>query len=183
MHYKRPSIELISSVWISPSSHWQPSGYSMKKIRVQNSSEQQGVQDRFHLGNGVCIQAVLFKGRHMIDIRLWLQNQNGEWRPTRRGIRLLPTTWVKLLETNEPLAADISKVIMCRIVNKFYTLGDDTYASIASPLWKIDIRLWHLGADGVLRVRRKGITLNFSQWRKLLELNHRITHARPCLKL
>ena len=154
------------------------------KARAQSIREQQqGVQEIFQLGNGVSIQVVLFKGRRMIDIRKWHQTKSGEWRPTRRGIRLLPTTWVKLLETIEPLAADISNVIRYRTVNKFYALGNDTYASIASPRWKIDVRLWHLGADGVLRPGWKGITFNFSEWRTHVELKHRITHARPCLKL
>ena len=150
---------------------------------MQKTNGQQGVQETFHLGKGVCIEAVLFKGRRMIDIRLWRQTQKGQWRPTRRGIRLLPTTWMKLLQLHEQLAADISDVVTCRPVNKFYSLGDDTYASIASPRWKIDVRLWPSGADGVLRPGWKGITLNFSEWRKLMELSHEITRARAHLNI
>ena len=141
------------------------------------------VQDTFDLGNGIRIQVISFNGEPKIDIRLWSQTYSGGWRPTKRGIRLSPAVWSKLLQTNEHLAADIWAVKTQQSVNKFYSVGDNIYASITSDRWKIDLRLWCLGADRVLKPGWKGITLNFSEWRNLMDLSTAINLARVRMQM
>ena len=151
--------------------------------RVAQISRKIEVHNVFHLGNGVHVQVIFFKGKPKIDIRMWFQKQNDGWRPTKRGIRLSPSNWTRLLQTYEDLDVDILDVTKKRTVSKFYLIGDNTYASITSPRWKIDLRVWNLGADRVLRPGWKGITLNFSEWRKLMELSPRINLARARMQM
>lgn len=133
------------------------------------------VLETFNLGNGLYVQALHYNGEPRIDLRQWFYTSDGEQKPTRRGICLTSTSWLKLLESIDHLAEDISNVKERRSVNKRYPLGADVYATITSPRWEVDLSLWYMGGYRELRRSWRGISLKFHQWRKLMELSNRIT--------
>jgi len=133
------------------------------------------VLETFDLGDGLYVQVMHYNGEPRIDLRQWFYTSDGEQKPTRKGIRLTSTSWLKLLGENEHLVADISNVKMRRSVNKRYPLGSDVYATITSPRWVVDLYLWYMGGYRELRRGWSGLSLKFSQWRKLMELSNRIT--------
>ena len=146
--------------------------YPPWKIRDTDSID---VLDTFHLGNDLYVQPMYYNGEPRIDLRQWFYTSDGEQKPTRRGIRLTSTSWLKLLGSNEYLVADISNVKKRRSVNKRYPLGADVYATITSPRWEVDLYLWYMGDYRQLRRSWRGISLKFRQWRKLMELSNHIT--------
>ena len=135
------------------------------------------VQDALHLGKGVYVQIVYDSNTAYVDIRQWFQAADGGWTPTKKGIRLTSTSWLKLLGVNEHLVADILNVIKKRYVNNTYPLGNDVYASIQSPWCEVDVYLGYVGEDGVLKLGMKGISLKFAQWKTLMGLSSSITSS------
>ena len=133
------------------------------------------VKVAFHLGNGVHVQTMHDGDTSYVDIRKCFHTPDGGWKPTQHGIRLTSTSWLKLLEVNEHLVADIANVKKRRHVNKNYPLEDDAYASVISPWWEVDVYLGYVGEDGVLKRGWKGISLTLPQWIKLMDLSSSIT--------
>jgi len=147
----------------------------MAKSSQLGKVEDMDVQDAFHLGNGVYVQPVYDSDTSYVDIRKCFPTPDGGWKPSRHGIRLPSTSWLNLLGVNEHLVADISNVMKRRQVNKKYPLGAGAYASVISPRWEVDLYLGYVGEDGVLKRGWKGIRLQFSQWKKLMDLSSSIT--------
>ena len=140
----------------------------------QTIDNMDGVQHKLHLGNRVYVRVMQDK---TIDIRRWHRSCRGMC-ATNAGIQLTPAIWLKMLELNEQhIRADINRVIGKRHVNKKYALGDGIHASITSPNWLVDVRLWCEGEDGVLRPGWKGIRLNFILWGRLMYYAAGITAA------
>ena len=123
-----------------------------------------GNRAKIHLGNRIFVRVMEDKD---IDIRQWHRCGKGS-RPSQLGVRLSPENWQKLLEAREHLRNDTHFVERRRRVKKKYPLGNRIYASVTSPIWVVDVRMWHKGEDGVLRPGWKGIRLNFVQWRRLM---------------
>lgn len=113
------------------------------------------------LGKGVYVRVInLGERRKLIDIRQW--SRSGK---PRRGIHLSPTSWWRLLGVNELLVADIFNVKRGRSVNKCYHIGANKYASIRG--WKVNLLVGEW----------KSLSLNFSQWSKLIKDCDTITNA------
>ena len=149
---------------------------SRQEVNIMNlgSESMEGVQLKIHLGNRIFVIVMADK---TIDIRQWCNSREKGSHATNLGIHLTPENWMKLLGANEHLVADIKHVMDKRRVNKFYPVGDGIYASIRSPNWLVDVRLWCDGEDGLLRPGWKGIRLNFVLWRRLMFFADNITAA------
>ena len=141
--------------------------------KIDTRSEQ--VLKTFHLDNHVYIQIIEDQGEMYIDIREWFQNEHGAWIPTRKGIHLTCASWLKLLGSNEYLVVDMFNITKKQQVDKHYALGGGIYASVTSPQWKVDLYLWYVGKDGILKRGWKGISFSFAEWRKLTEMSNSIS--------
>jgi len=55
----------------------------------------------------VRIEANSFRGREMIDVRVWYEAEPGVHRPTNKGLCLRPQTWQEVLDSVKTLLADV----------------------------------------------------------------------------
>ena len=53
------------------------------------------------------MQAEEFKGRWYVSIRRWYQDNEGEWRPTRKGINMKLDEWDEFLGQLHKIREDI----------------------------------------------------------------------------
>ncbi len=109
---------------------------------------------------------------------LWIQDEE----PTKKGIRLSGSSWQLLLGVNEHLVADMfSNLTKRQWVNNHYPIDEGIYVSITSPWKEIDLYVWYIDECGLLKPSKKGISLKFPQWRKLVALSTEIADAMPDL--
>lgn len=128
------------------------------------------VHHSFHLGNGVYLQRIRFKGKKKIDIRQWAQNGCGpQMRPTHKGIRLTINSWKNLLLQFEYIMSDLFAVLKKKaVISDYHYIGCGIFASMQYAQRVVDVREWH----GRKMTRRswKGIHLTFPQMLRLLDL-------------
>ena len=130
----------------------------------------------FDLGEYVFVETLSSDGLLYVDIRRW----GVDGKPTKKGIRLTPESWQILLGVNEQLVADIHNVLTERKwVKKWYPIGEDTYVFITSHWPSIDVYQWYIDEYGLLQPSKKGISLKFHQWKRLMELSTEIGESMP----
>ncbi|RQW83193.1 MAG: hypothetical protein EHM79_16770 [Geobacter sp.] len=44
------------------------------------------------------IDREMFHGHDLVGVRIFIQHQSGEWRPSRKGLTLRPDTWREVIE-------------------------------------------------------------------------------------
>jgi len=59
------------------------------------------------IGKDIRVQAEEFKGRWYVSIRRWYQDNEGEWRPTRKGINMKLDEWDEFLGQLHKIREDI----------------------------------------------------------------------------
>jgi hypothetical protein len=52
-----------------------------------------------------------FKGRKYVDIRIYYENEEGEWKPTRKGIALNPDIIDKAIEGLQRASEKLASVV------------------------------------------------------------------------
>jgi len=128
------------------------------------------------LGERVFVETLSSDGLPYVDIRRW----SVDGKPTKKCIRLTLESWQFLLGVNEQLVADMHNVLTKRQwVKKRYPIGEDIYVSITSDWPRIDVYVWYNDVYGFLHPTKKGISLKFHQWRKLVELSSKIGKSVP----
>ena len=48
-----------------------------------------------------------YQGNHYVDIRTYFENEDGEYKPTRKGVTFKPELWPKFRKAIEALEAEI----------------------------------------------------------------------------
>ncbi len=116
----------------------------------------------FEIGDGVFVQ---IGGSSYVVIR----QSSRQGKPSKAGIQLTSNSWQNLIQANEEIVSDVKNILTKhQWVSKCYPIGEDIYVSINCQ-WKcIDIYPWYKGMN---RLNWEVITLSFSQWRKLVELD------------
>ena len=51
----------------------------------------------------VCIEPANFRGKNMIDVRVWYEAEPGVHKPTKKGLCLQPQTWREVVDAMEDL--------------------------------------------------------------------------------
>lgn len=118
---------------------------------------------RIDIGNNVFITVADCKGTRYVDVRKHYQDDTRNWRPTRKGVRLLAVEWTALYEAwgkidalvKEAQGADILKLNLVQDI--FVQAGKDF----------VDIREFYTDkADGVKKAGINGVRLSLHSWNK-----------------
>ncbi|MFP4363924.1 MAG: transcriptional coactivator p15/PC4 family protein [Spirochaetia bacterium] len=59
------------------------------------------------IGKDIRVQAEEFKGKWYVSIRKWYEDDEGEWRPTRKGINMKVEEWNEFLQKLDEIRKDI----------------------------------------------------------------------------
>lgn len=136
------------------------------------------IRGTFDLGHDVRVQALYFDRQPRIDIRKW---SSGYGYPLKRGLPLSPQRWASLLELRAAIQGNIKKIQAKQHVDVTLHVSGPVFLSMASPFWTLNIREWYM-EGGVKKPGWKGIVLRFSDWEKLLGLEHEIGECLPEVK-
>ena len=144
--------QLTDSVpWISPLS-------SAKK-------EEEEENQLFDLGRNIKAEPCIYEGAVRVDLRHW--NQDGT--RTRKGISLPVQCWYAVVNGRQHIENAVNQMKEKQTVDKSFHLGNLIYIHIKSPLWLVDIRYWYKAEDGSMLPGRRGISLKFPEFNKLMK--------------
>lgn len=137
------------------------------------SNEQDMAHEPLILGRGIKVEGCSFRGELRVDIRDWTK----EGQRTKKGISLPNTSWKELLRSKQLILNTIEQMKDKPPVNECFHLGNDIFATIKSPYWLVDIRYWYKTDDGSLKPGRRGTSLKFPEFNKLMEFTPAIEQA------
>ena len=152
--------------WLPNSTSWSPDFVEQKDNNL------------FHLGRDIRAEPTIYENLLRVDIRTW--DKNGS--RTRKGISLPEDCWTSLLMQKDKILQAVTSMQQKEQVQVQFCLGREVYVSIRSPLWLIDIRYWYQDPEGTKKPSRRGISLKFDEFNKLLNVSHDITQELSKLK-
>lgn len=133
-----------------------------------------------HLGNDCYVVAKTFRGILQIHIRYYYRNE-GKLLPTKRGIALSPSKWLKLEAYCDTLDMLLEQCFTGELNKKeeIYLEGD-VYLSVNPKYRIIDIRHWKKSVKTQeTYASRKGVSLNRTRWNSLKDVMTEIRNKVP----
>lgn len=133
-----------------------------------------------HLGNDCYVVAKTFRGVLQIHIRYYYKQKGKLW-PTKRGVTLSPSKWLKLEANCDTLDMLLEQCFTGELKKKeeIY-LGGDVYLSVNPTFCIIDIRHWKKSVNTQeTYASRKGVSLNRTRWNSLKDVMTEIQNKVP----
>ena len=129
-----------------------------------NVTEQEDV-NLFELGRDIKAEPTIFEGTLRVDIRQWDKVSGAR---TTKGISLPAQCWIEVLNGCQHINSAVKQMKAKHPVNAWLHLGNLVYISVKDPYWMIDIRYWYQAQDGTIKPTRRGISLKFHEFNKLM---------------
>ena len=119
----------------------------------------------YELGRDIKAEPTIYEGILRVDIRHWKKDGTR----STKGISLPAQCWYAVVNGCYHIQNALNEMKAKQPVDACFHVGNLVYVSIKSPLWLVDIRYWYKAEDGTLKPSRRGISLKFKEFNKLME--------------